>query len=55
MSLMHGGKCVGPRMDPWETPAITEYSCEDVPSRTTQSLLLLRKEEIRPKIWPKIP
>ena len=29
--------------------------CEHVPSRTTQSCLLLRKEEIRPNIWPEIP
>ena len=30
------------------------YSCEDLPSRT-RSRLLLRIEEIRPKIWPEIP
>ena len=29
--------------------------CQDVPSRTTRSCLLLRKEEIRPNIWPEIP
>ena len=33
-------------MEAWETPALTEYSCEDFPSRTTRSCLLLRKEEI---------
>ena len=32
------------------TPALIEYSCEDFPSRTTQSGLLLRKEEIKPNI-----
>ena len=42
-------------MDPSETPALTGYSCEDFPFRTTQSHLSLRKEEIRPNIWPKIP
>ena len=33
---MYSNKSVGPRMDPWKTPALTEYACEDVPSRTTQ-------------------
>ena len=33
-------------MDPSGTPVLNGYSCEDVPSRTTQSRLLLRKEEI---------
>ena len=27
-------------MEPWETPTLTEYSCEDFPFRTTQSCLL---------------
>ena len=40
-------------MDPWVAPALTGYSCEDFPSRTTKNCLLLRKEEIRPK-WPAI-
>ena len=48
-------KSVGQRMGPWGTPALTEYSCEDFPSRTTRSRLLLRKEELRPNIWPEIP
>ena len=39
-------------MDHWGTPALTGYSCEDFPSRTTQSCLLLRIEEIRANIWP---
>ena len=51
---MYGRKSVGPRMDPWETPASTGYSCEDFPSKTTQSCLLLRKAKTRPNIWPKI-
>ena len=42
-------------MESWWTPALTGYSCEDFPSRTTQSCLLLRKEKIRPNIWPRIP
>ena len=41
-------------MEPWGTPALTGYSCKDFPSRTTQSCLSLRKEEIRPNIWPDI-
>ena len=28
-------------MEPWETPALTRYSCEDFPSRATQSCILL--------------
>ena len=49
-------KNVGPRMEPWGTPALTGYSSEDFPSRTTWGHLLLRKEKIRPtNIWPEIP
>ena len=47
---MHSKKSVWPRMDPWGTPALTGYSFEDLPSRATQSSLLLRKDEIRPNI-----
>ena len=52
---MYRRKSVGPRIYPWETSALTGYSCEDFPSRTTWSCLLVRKEEIRPNIWSKIP
>ena len=48
-------KSQGPKMKPWGTPALTGYSCEDVPSRTSEIHLLLRKEEIRPNIWPETP
>ena len=48
---MYSKKSVGPRMDLWGTPALTGYSCEDFPSRTTWSCLLLRIEEIRANIW----
>ena len=41
-------------MEPWGTPALTGYSWEDFPSRTTWSCLLLRKDEIKPNIWPEI-
>ena len=51
---MYSRKSVGPRMEPWRIPAFTGYSCEDFPCRTTQSCLLLRKEEIRPTIWLEI-
>ena len=47
-SLIHSRKSV-------ETPALTGYSCEDFSSRTTWSYLLLRKDEIRPNIWPETP
>ena len=50
---MYSRKSVG--MEPWGTPILTGYSCDDLPSRTTRSRLLLRKEEIRPNIWPEIP
>ena len=39
-------------MEPWGTPPLTGYFCEDVPSRTTWSDLLLKKEEIGPNILP---
>ena len=49
---MYNWKSVVPRMEPW---GLTGYSCEDFLSRTTWSCLLLRKEEIRPNIWPAVP
>ena len=52
---MYSRKSVGPRMDPWGTPALTGYSCEHLPSRTTRSHLFPRKEKIRPNICPEIP
>ena len=51
---MFSRKSEGPRMEPWGTPALTRYSCEDFPSRTTRSCLSLGKEEIKPNIWPQI-
>ena len=30
---MYSRESVGPRNDPWGTPALTEYSCEEFPSR----------------------
>ena len=44
---MYNRKKVGPKIEPRGTPALTEYSCENFPSRTTRSRLLLRKEKIR--------
>ena len=32
---MYIRKNVGPRLEPSGTPALTEYYCEDFPSRTT--------------------
>ena len=52
---MYSKKSVGQRMDPRGTPALTEYSCEDLPSTTTWRRLLMRKEEIKPNISPEIP
>ena len=48
-------KSVRPTMEFWRTPTLSGYSWEDFLSRTTQSLLLLRKDEIRSNIWPEIP
>ena len=42
-------------MELWRNSPSTGYSCEDFPSRATWSSLLLRKDKIRPNIWPEIP
>ena len=42
-------------MEPWGTPALTGYSFEDFPSRTTWRCLLVRKEKKRSNMWPKNP
>ena len=42
-------------MEPWGTPALIGYSCKDFISRAPWICLLLRKEQIRPNIWPEIP
>ena len=52
---MYSVRSVGLRIEPWGTPALTGCSCEDFPCRTTWSHLILRKEEIRPNIWPEVP
>ena len=52
---MYIREIIGPRMKPWEARALTGYSCKYFTSKTTRSCLLLRKDEIRPNIWPKIP
>ena len=51
---MYSRKSVGPRIESWGTSALTGYSSEDFPSRTTRSRLLLTKEEIGPNDWPEI-
>ena len=33
-------------MEPLGTPALTGHFCEEFPSRTTQSCILLREKEI---------
>ena len=52
---MYSRKSAVPRMGPWGTPASSGYYGKDFPFRTTQSPLLLRKKELRPNIWHKIP
>ena len=51
---MYSRKSLGPRMEPWGIPALTGYSWEHFPSRSTRSCLLLKKEKIRPNISPEI-
>ena len=36
-------------MEPWGTPALTGYSCEDFTSKTTSSDLLLREKRNKAK------
>ena len=52
---MYSGKSVRPRKNPWGSPILTGYFCEDFPPRTIWSCLLLKKGKIRPNIWPEIP
>ena len=53
--FMYSRKSVGPRMEPWGTPALTGNSYKDLPSKSTRILLLLRIEKERINIWPQIP
>ena len=52
---MHSNKSEEPREEPWVTPSLTWYSCDDFPARAMRSRLLLRKDEIRPNPRPEIP
>ena len=40
---------------PCGTPTLTRYSCENFPTKTAQSRLLLKKDKIRPNTGPEIP
>ena len=40
---MYSRTSVGPRIEPWETPGLTGYSCEDFPSRGRQACQTLSK------------
>ena len=40
---MDSRKSAIPGMDGWGTPALTGYSCEGFPSRTSRSCLLVRR------------
>ena len=42
-------------MEPLGTPAVTGYSCKDLPSRMALNHQLLRKDKIRPNTQPEIP
>ena len=45
MLLIYKKKSVGPRIEAWETPALSWYSCKDLPTRTTQRHLILREKK----------
>ena len=51
---MYSKKSVGTKIESCGTPALTGYFCEDLPSRTTRSRLLLRKHKKRPNARPDI-
>ena len=42
------------KMEPWGTPVLTGYSCEDFSFSTTWTHLLLRKDKIISNAWPEI-
>ena len=42
---MYNRKSVGPRMEPWGTPTLTVYFCEDVPP---EALYYWEKKKTRP-------
>ena len=52
---MYSLKSVEPRMEHGGTPALARYSLEEFPSRTIESHLLLRKDEIMPNIRLEFP
>ena len=49
-SHIYSRESVGKTMEPWGTLQLTGYSCEEFPSKPSQSYLLLRRNEIRPNI-----
>ena len=46
---MYSKKSVEPRMKPWRTPTLTEYFCEDFPSRKTQKPSITKKRRNKAK------
>ena len=52
---MYIRKGVRPRIEIWETPVLTGYSCEDFSSRMIGNRQLLRKDKMRPNISPENP
>ena len=48
-SSMCSGKSVGPKMEPQGTPALTGYSYEDFPCRSTPKLSISEKRQIKAK------
>ena len=52
---MYTRKSLGPRMEPLGTSALTGHYCKNFLSKTTQSRLLMRKDNTRPNIRPETP
>ena len=53
-SSIYSIKSVRPKMESWEIPLLTAYSCKKVPSRSTPSRLLLRNDKVMAKTEPEI-
>ena len=51
---MYSTKSIGPRMEPWGTPEVTGYSCEDFPSRTTQLSITEKRNKTEYLTWNSI-
>ena len=46
---MYSRENVGPRMEPWETPALAEYYYEDFPPEQPEAVCYLKKKKKKTK------